>query len=150
MTTETNEYRDQRLANMRELAALGHKPFGRAFTRTGTLAEIRAGFEEDREVTIAGRLLSIRKMGKSIFADLNDGTDRFQIFVSKKELGEDAFAAFKLLDVGDHIGAAGSLFTTRMGEQTLKVGPQHVVGRRIPSPSGAAPTPAPRSPSPRP
>jgi lysyl-tRNA synthetase class 2 len=120
-TMETNEYREQRLANMRELEAVGYKPFGQAFPRTGNLAEIRADFAEDRAVSIAGRLLSIRKMGKSIFADLHDGTERFQVYAGKKDMGEEAFAAFKLLDVGDHVGVKGLLFVTRMGEQTLRI-----------------------------
>ena len=118
---DENEYRVQRLENMRRLAEMGHEPFGRTFERTGRLSEIRDGFAEEREVTAAGRLMTIRKMGKSIFADLRDGTDRFQIYVQKNELGEDHFAAFKLLDAGDQIGVKGSLFTTRTGEPTIKV-----------------------------
>jgi len=116
-----NEYVEQRRANMKALEAKGHTPFGRAFKRTGRLAEIRAAFEETKTVAIAGRLTTLRDMGKSIFADLRDGSDRFQIYAQKSSLGEDVFDAFKLLDLGDHIGVEGSLFVTRTGEPTLKI-----------------------------
>jgi lysyl-tRNA synthetase class 2 len=61
-------------------------------------------------------------MGKSLFADIHDGSDRIQIYAQKNVLGEEGYAAFKLLDVGDIIGVNGSLFTTRTGEVTVKVG----------------------------
>jgi len=117
---DDNEYRRQRLANLAELRSLGIEPLRGAWPRTGTLAEVRAAFSDGARAVIAGRLTTIRDMGKSIFADLRDGSDRFQIYVQKQALGDEAFAAFKLLDTGDHIGAEGSLFTTRTGEQTLK------------------------------
>jgi len=117
----TNEYRDQRLANMKQLAEMGYKPFGRAFARTGRLAEIRAGYEENKRVTAAGRLITIRLMGKSTFAHLADGTDKFQVYASQKDMGDEGFKAFKLLDIGDHIGVEGVLLTTRTGEKTIKI-----------------------------
>ncbi len=115
------EFRRQRLANLEALKARGIEPFGRAFARDGRIAEIRAGFADGKQVRMAGRLMTIREMGKSIFADLNDGSDRFQIYVKKNDLGEDAFAAFKLLDIGDLIGIEGSMFVTKMGEPTVQV-----------------------------
>lgn len=114
-------YREQRLENMRQLEALGHKPFGRAWPRSGRLAEIRETFVAEKSVTAAGRLRTIRGMGKAIFADLNDGSGRFQIFIKQNALGDEAFNAFKLLDLGDQIGVEGKLFVTRMGEQTILV-----------------------------
>ena len=116
-----NEYRAQRLENMEALRAMGYEPFGRAFARTGRLVDIRTAFEDEREVRAAGRLVTIRDMGKSIFADIRDGSDRFQVYVQKNASGEDALKAFKLLDVGDHIGVEGTLFTTRTGEATINV-----------------------------
>ena len=119
--TEDNEYRQQRIANLRELEARGYAAYGGAFARTGTLAELRAGFAENLAVRAAGRLASIRRMGKAMFADLRDGTDRFQIFVQKDALAEAAFEAFKYLDLGDFVGVTGTLFTTRTNERTIKV-----------------------------
>ena len=115
------EFRNQRLANLAALKAAGHRPYGRSFERTGSLADVRAGFAEGRAVRIAGRLVAVREMGKSIFAHVQDGSDKFQIYVQKNALGEDSFAAFRRLDLGDFLGAEGELFTTRMGEQTVKV-----------------------------
>jgi lysyl-tRNA synthetase, class II len=118
---EHNEYRAQRMANMEQLRQRGMDPFGAAFERTGRLAELRAGFEEEKPARAAGRVTSLRDMGKSLFAHLQDASDRFQIFVSKKVVGDDAFEAFKYLDLGDFIGVEGALFVTRTGEQTLRV-----------------------------
>ncbi|OGV67519.1 MAG: lysine--tRNA ligase [Lentisphaerae bacterium RIFOXYC12_FULL_60_16] len=121
MDEQQDEYRLQRLKNLEGLRAAGYEPFGAAFERSGRLAEIRAGFAEGRHVTAAARLTTIRHMGKSAFADLRDGSDRFQIFVGKQDVGDDAFAAFRLLDMGDHVGVEGDLFTTRTGEPTIRV-----------------------------
>jgi len=114
-------YRRQRLENMRRLEALGHRPYGGAWPRSGRLAEIRGAFEEGKTVTAAGRLMTVRGMGKAVFADLSDGSGRLQIFIKKDALGDEAFQAFRLLDLGDQIGVEGRLFVTRMGEQTLAV-----------------------------
>lgn len=116
-----DEFRRQRLANLEALKARGIEPYGKAFSRDGRIRDIRAGFAENKAVRMAGRLLTIREMGKSVFADLHDGTDRFQIYVRKNDIGEDSFAAFKLLDLGDVIGIDGEMFTTKMGEPTVKV-----------------------------
>lgn len=122
MTDNTDsEYRQQRLANMKNLQEAGYRPFGHAFKRTGRLAEIRAGFREGGEISAAGRLMTIRPMGKSVFADIRDGSDRFQVYAQKDRMGDEAFKAFNLLDIGDHVGVEGTLFTTRTGEMTLKI-----------------------------
>ncbi len=118
-STSSNTYREQRIRNLEALQSLGYEPFGSAFERSGRLQQIRANFEEGRTVRVAGRLMSIRAMGRSIFADLNDGSDRFQIYLNRKELPEEAFNAFALLDMGDIIGVEGQLFVTRMGEQSI-------------------------------
>ena len=119
--TISNEYRDARLANLRSLEALGYQPFGAAFERTGRLAEIRAAYEDAKIVRAAGRVMTIRSMGKSIFVDVRDGSDRFQIYLKRNGMAEAAFDAFKFVDIGDHVGVTGKLFTTRMGEQTIEV-----------------------------
>lgn len=115
-----NEYREQRIANMRKIESLGLKPYGHAFERT-RLTDIRAGFEEEREVRAAGRLMTIRRMGKAAFATFNDGTDSFQIFVKKDVLSPEQFEAFAYLDLGDFIGVSGRCFKTRTGEPTIQV-----------------------------
>ncbi len=111
--------REQRLAKLRRLAETARAPFGRAFPVSGTLEEIRAAFEENKPVAAAGRLLTIRDMGKSIFADLQDGSGRFQLYAGKAHTAD--LEAFKLLDPGDHLGVEGELFVTRAGEKTIRV-----------------------------
>ena len=115
------EFRNQRLAHLETLKAAGHRPYGRAFERTGSLADVRAAFAEGLAVRVAGRVVAVREMGKSVFAHLKDGTDKFQIYVQKNALGDESFAAFKAVDLGDFIGIEGELFTTRTGEQSVKV-----------------------------
>ncbi len=119
--SQENEYREQRLRNMEALVAAGYAPYGAAFDRTAKLEQLHVDFVEEQEVRAAGRLTTIRDMGKSIFADLHDGSARFQIYVQKKALAQEAFEAFKLLDLGDQIGITGTFFVTRTGEQTIKV-----------------------------
>ncbi len=116
-----NLYREQRITNLDRLAALGHAPYGRAFERTGRLRELRDTFEEGRPVRAAGRLMALRHMGKTVFADLRDGSGRLQLFVNRKVLDDGPFDAFGLLDLGDHIGVEGTLFTTRTGEPSIRV-----------------------------
>ena len=115
------EFRNQRLSHLEILKTAGHRPYGRAFDRTGSLADVRAAFAEGQAVRIAGRVVAVREMGKSVFAHVQDGTDKFQIYVQKNALGDEAFAAFRALDLGDFLGADGELFTTRTGEPSVKV-----------------------------
>jgi lysyl-tRNA synthetase class 2 len=127
---EQNEFREQRLANMKKLEELGYKPFGKAFSRT-RIAEVAAGFEEGKTARIAGRLTQVRNMGKSAFCNLTDGTGLFQIYVQKNGVGDAAYEAFCYLDVGDHIGVEGTLFVTRTGEKTIKVSQWEMLGKTL-------------------
>ena len=92
LTAHEIEFRNQRRANLEILKAAGHRPYGRAFERTGSLADIRASFAEGRTVRAAGRVVAVREMGKSTFAHLQDGSYRFQIYIHKNTLGDDSFA----------------------------------------------------------
>ena len=69
-----NEYRQQRIENMNQLAAAGFPAFGKAFERTARLDELHADFEEGRQVKVCGRIVAIRKMGKMAFAHISDGS----------------------------------------------------------------------------
>ncbi|MEG1552247.1 MAG: lysine--tRNA ligase [Kiritimatiellia bacterium] len=120
-TLSDDQYRAQRLANRQALADLGYTPYGAAFPRTGSLKETREGMVEGKDVAVAGRIQTKRRMGKLMFIHLNDGTDAFQILLKRDVLGEDVYTAAKLLDLGDFIGVKGTLFTTQAGEQTVDV-----------------------------
>ena len=106
-----------------ELQAAGKDPF--AITKyevTHHSEEIKADFEhfEDQSVSVAGRLMSKRGMGKVVFADLQDGEGRIQLFVKIDEVGEDVLAAFKKYDIGDIVGVRGVVFRTKMGEISIR------------------------------
>lgn len=118
---QDNEYRQQRIENMEKLAEAGFPAYGKAFDRTATLEQLHADFEEAQQVKACGRIVAIRKMGKMAFAHISDGSAKFQLMVKKDLIGEENFAAFKLLDLGDIIGVSGETFITRTEEQTVRV-----------------------------
>ena len=103
-----------------KLKDLGIDPFGAHFKTTTTPGELKAVYSDDRSVAIAGRLLAIRDMGKSVFATLGDAHGRIQIYLNKKELSDLEWSAYKLLDLGDWIGISGMTFTTGKGEPSVK------------------------------
>ena len=133
MAQETNEYRENRLASLKALAEMGFTPYGHAFPHTD-LKVVRAEFEEGKEVTVAGRLLMIRRMGKMNFCTLNDGTDRFQLIFKRDELDERLFAGFKQLNLGDIIGVKGRLFTTQKGEKSVIVKEWELLAKALEQP----------------
>ena len=75
--------------------------------------------EKGDEFSMAGRMMAINKMGKSSFVRFKDGSDQFQVYLQKNMTGDEAYALFKKLDIGDFIGVKGPLFQTRTGEWTL-------------------------------
>lgn len=111
---------------LQKLRAKGIDPFPAAeFKVTTTANEIIANYEENREVTVAGRLLNVRDMGKSIFAHLQDATGKVQLYLNIDVLcpGEDK-SFYKeivkhLLHFGDFVGVTGTLFTTKLGEISI-------------------------------
>jgi len=118
---ELLKVRREKLARLREL---GVQPYPYAYQRTHSssiIIEKSDDLEKSEEkVSIAGRIMSLRLMGKSCFAHLQDAAGRIQIYIKKDIVGEDNFEVFKLLDIGDHIGVNGSVFKTRTGEITVR------------------------------
>ena len=88
------------------------------YDRSTEVLPIKEKFEEfeEKDVSIAGRILSWRDMGKANFIDIADGSGRIQIYVKRDEIGEEAFAEFKTWDIGDIVGVKGFVFRTRRGE----------------------------------
>ena len=106
-----------------ELQSSGSDPF--AITRyevTHHSEEIKNGFEalEGQPVSVAGRLMSKRGMGKAVFADLQDGAGRIQLYVRIDDVGEETLARFKKYDIGDIVGVEGEVFRTKRGEISVK------------------------------
>jgi lysyl-tRNA synthetase class 2 len=121
------ELRKSKLAQIEDL---GQSAYPNQFPASHTLPEVRAKWgntqTEDLEtrpvtVAVAGRIMAIRSQGKAGFATLQQGGERLQIYVRLDAVGEQAFAVYKLLDLGDHIGVSGYLFRTRTGELTVHV-----------------------------
>jgi lysyl-tRNA synthetase class 2 len=107
-----------------ELVAAGRDPFVETrFVQSAYAADIAADFEayENREVSIAGRIMAYRGKGKVAFLDLQDITGRIQLYARFDDLGEQEYGWFKKLDIGDIIGVTGTVFRTRMGEISVKV-----------------------------
>src|SRR5205809_645875 len=117
---EENELVALRRKKLDALRAQGIEPFGIAFEPDGTIAEVREKFAEGEFQRAAGRITAHRDMGKSHFLDLRDSTGRIQIYIHAKEVGPDLIDLFRLLDIGDLVGIAGTCFLTKSGEPTLK------------------------------
>jgi lysyl-tRNA synthetase class 2 len=137
---ELYELRREKLRQIGELGAKAGLNFAEAtypnsYAATITIPELRAQYDsipaeqfeaelaagKKIEVAIAGRIMAIRVQGKAGFAQLQQSGQRMQLYVRKDDVGEDGFALYKLLDLGDHIGARGFLFRTRTGELTVHV-----------------------------
>jgi lysyl-tRNA synthetase class 2 len=110
--------RREKLAILRDL---GVDPYGASFDTDTTPGLLKAEFENEKPVRLAGRLLAIRDMGKSVFATLGDAEGRIQIYLNMKQLPETDWAAYQCLDLGDWIGVEGETFTTGKGEPSVKV-----------------------------
>ena len=113
-----------RREKLEALRAEGLDPFVQTkFEVTSTAKEIKDRFEEleGKTVTLAGRLMSKRGMGKVTFCDLQDDTGRIQLYVRFDAMDEEAFKRFKKNDIGDIVGVKGDVFKTERGEISLRV-----------------------------
>ncbi len=106
---------------MRKIIEGFGNPFGEhSFPKELTFKEVLSNFMENREVSLAGRLIAKREHGKSSFGHLSDYTAKIQIYAQLNSLGKD-YQLFKELDIGDIIGVKGKLFKTKTGEPTVFV-----------------------------
>lgn len=118
--TEQMQIRREKLQKIEEL---GIYPFGGKFERDHHTADIVTQFDafDGKDVRIAGRIMAIRDHGKTAFLTLRDAKGDIQIYLRRDEVSEQEFALFKLLDIGDIIGVAGSVFKTHKGEISVRV-----------------------------
>ena len=117
---------EQRKAKLDALRAKGIDPFKNKFTPSIGCGDARAKFEkgeiaEHEKVSIAGRITAHRDMGKTMFIDVRDQSGRVQVYAQKQILGDEAFHIFTHLDLGDFIGATGTMFRTKTGEPSVKI-----------------------------
>ena len=111
-----------RREKLKNLVEAGKNPFEiTKYDVDATSKEIKGDFDsfEDKEVSLAGRIMSRRVMGKASFAGLEDGEGRIQLYVRRDDVGEEPYADFKKWDVGDIIGVKGKVFKTQTGEISI-------------------------------
>lgn len=114
--------RDVRIGKLNEMRRVGIEPYSDRYERNNTLLEAKALPIGTSGIRIAGRVMAIRKFGKLIFATLKDSSGKLQVALQEQHLDKEAFSNFKkYVDIGDFIGAAGTLFKTKVGEITLDV-----------------------------
>ena len=116
---ELSEQEQIRRAKLFKYQAEGRDPYTiTRYDRTHTSRQILEGFEalEGQEVSIAGRMMSRRIMGKASFVHMLDGEGQIQAYVRREDVGEDVYADFKTMDIGDIIGIRGTVFRTKTGE----------------------------------
>ena len=126
------DIREHRLAKLAQLRELGHDPYSvEKYALTDSANGLLARYDElvppegadlsAHQISFAGRIVALQDRGKVWFAHLSDGDGRIQLYVRRDQMADSEFEAFQLLDVGDHLGVTGYLFTTRTGEKTIHV-----------------------------
>ena len=115
---EIIRFRKEKLDTLRER---GVNPYPYNYKPTHTSGEILENYDdlEKKDVTVAGRIMALRKMGKASFFQIQDMGGRIQVYIKRDEVGEDAYANFKLMDIGDVVGVTGYPFTTKSGEKSI-------------------------------
>ncbi|MBY9082531.1 lysine--tRNA ligase [Paenibacillus sp. HN-1] len=138
--SELSELLKVRRAKLDELRSLGIDPFGKKYERTHSAASILSKYdgmthdeldEQAVEVSVAGRIMAKRKMGKASFSHIQDLSGKIQIYVRQDSISEVQYAAFDVLDLGDIIGVKGTVFKTKTGETTIKASEIEVLSKSL-------------------
>lgn len=118
----TDDYRSLRIEKLNQLKDKDINPFPDRYERTHLLDQAKKLEDGEKDIHLAGRLISVRVMGKLCFSHLMDYTGKMQIALEKNTIGEEQYTFFKkYFDIGDFIGCTGEIFTTKKGEKTLMV-----------------------------
>lgn len=129
INNELTKVRFEKEEKLKELGIITHPE---RFERTHTLKEAMTLPEGTENVSVAGRVMSKRKMGKISFMDLRDIEGRIQLCIKKDEVGEELYKLIhETLDVGDFIGVTGEIFKTQTGEQTIRVKKYEFLGKAL-------------------
>ncbi len=125
METLSNQFVRLRLEKLQKIRDLGIDPYPIRSRRTHYIADLLQNQEQwtasAEEITIAGRLVAMRRQGKIGFGNVEDKTARIQIFVQQNSVGEENYELFKLFDTGDFVQVSGTMFVTQAGEYSVKV-----------------------------
>jgi lysyl-tRNA synthetase class 2 len=136
---ELTELERLRVEKLERLRSRGFEPYPRRVTRTHTIAEAltaleaaEAADEEGPQVVVAGRLRSVRVMGKATFAHIEDGSGSIQLFLRIQDVGEENYELFTQdFDLGDFVAAEGTLMRTRTGERSVLVSQVRMLAKAI-------------------
>lgn len=123
-----------RREKLKDLQQSGQDPFEVVkYDRTHTACEIAEKYEEleGQAVSVAGRLMSKRVMGKASFCSIQDRNGRIQAYVRRDDVGEDSYAQFKKLDIGDIIGLRGAVFKTKTGEISIHAAEYQLLSKSL-------------------
>lgn len=124
-----------RLAKIEALVAAGVEPYAYSYDPTHSTAEalelLTADLEEGPTVRVAGRIHAMRRMGRSSFLHIIDRSGRIQAYFQLNVLGDEVYQRLELLDIGDWIGVEGTLFRTRTGETTIRVGEYELLSKTV-------------------
>lgn len=129
-----NEQKQIRTDKLKAMQAAGCDPFEITVAeQTHHSDEIKADFDslENKEVTVAGRIMTWRDMGKANFIDVQDRNGRIQVYVRMNDVGEDAFKAFKTWDIGDIVEVKGTVFKTRTGEISVHTNEIRLISKSL-------------------
>ncbi|MBN2413155.1 lysine--tRNA ligase [candidate division KSB1 bacterium] len=120
---DINQVMKARLEKLAQITEKNVNPFTYNYDREHFASDILEQFDqyENKEVSVAGRIMALRRMGKAAFAHIMDSSARIQIYVRLDDVGEAEYEIFKLLDIGDIIGVKGPVLKTHAGEITIKV-----------------------------
>jgi lysyl-tRNA synthetase class 2 len=112
---------DFRKDKLKKLEDMGIDPYPQKYSPTHLSSIIISDYEnlKGKDANVAGRIMSIRRMGKSSFFHIQDGGGRLQIFIKRDDIGEDIYNYFKLLDIGDFVGVDGFVFKTKVNEISI-------------------------------
>ena len=121
---------DNRLEKLKKIRELGVEPYAYDFTCSNNTSEINDKLI-DSKVSIAGRIMSLRRMGKASFANIQDQEGRIQLYIARDDVGEDNYNLFKLTDIGDFVGIEGKVFKTKTDALTIKVSHLTILSKSV-------------------
>ena len=130
---DMNVLMQRRREELEQLMKLGINPYPYEFTRDAFSKEIIHEYKDDappRTVSIAGRIMSIRRMGKASFCHIQDSQGRIQIYLRRDDIGA-SYDTFKLMDIGDIIGVKGFVFRTKMGEVSVHASELNLLSKSL-------------------
>ncbi|HPG41802.1 MAG TPA: lysine--tRNA ligase [bacterium] len=130
---DINQLMQVRLEKLAQLKEKNVNPFTYSFAREHFAQDIIQHYAEyeNQQVSLAGRIMSLRRMGKAAFANVMDSSGRIQIYVRLDDVGEASYEVFKLLDIGDIIGVQGKVVKTHTGEITIHVSVLELLTKNI-------------------